>query len=468
MGFRTRGRVVLVVLALATVLLGVSCSQEPEGLTVTLSPSYESSKTAEDITVSPAVTEAADVIRYKAARSDGTCSSASTSEWITVNRSGGSFQINSVSPGRWVFTVGAFTASGLQVYEGSTEVTVGTGSNTVIAVVMKRCRDTAKGSLLIDVQSYARRGVLQNRLSVKYRRAGDSAWTEKLVTPGDLQEDYSIIPWYEEITGLPGGRYEVSMNILRDSQAYGGKTFTVDVFAGRQSAVRGFLGGGEKEKHKDLEITLHDLIAIAETFDTTLPIVGFVDTLTGQDFTEEILEKTGKHILYNCNASGISEFMSFDSLGIRPVYMQNYTVQQKLAVKLLLVTRNCQISCTSQTAGWLGNNDSNIPQVRTVYINRNIDTLALYMAGNVTRLILGRDPGFTTIRYRGLSMLDNVTELYIPSNITTIEDAGVNIHPSSVLSTACAHSSGTFKSTELAVKSYRSISWNTQKPMTEL
>lgn len=468
MRFNPRGcTAVMFPAILLSLLLIVSCSQEPECLTVTLSPSYESSKTVEDITVSPGISESANVIRYKAVRSDGTVSSASASGWTAANLNGSSFQITGVSPGRWIFTAGAFTQSGLQVYEGTAEVMIGTDTNTVVTVAMKRCRETAKGSLLIDVKSYAFRGDSENTLSVKYRRAGDSAWNEKVILPGGFENNYEKICWYEEITGLAGGRYEVSLSIMRGSQSYGGKTFTADVFAGRQSSVTGFLSGGETEKHNPLSITLHDLIAIAETFNVTLPIVGFVDTLTGQDFTEEILETTGSHTLYNCNASGISQYMSFESLGIRPVYMQNYTDEQKRAVKLLLVTKNCQISCGPENTGWLGNSGSKTPDVRTVYINRNIDALALYKAANITRLILGRDSGFTTIGYRGLSGLNSLSKLYIPANITTIADGGVSVI-NSELYTACAHSSGTFSASKLSVYGYRNIRWNNQIAMTAL
>lgn len=466
MRFIPRGCAVLLFPVLSLLFLQVACSQEITGQSVTLSPSYESSKTVEDITISPDPGTSAPVIKYKARRADGTSSAASTSDWTAVPSGTGSFQISNVSAGRWIFTVGAFTSAGLQMYEGSAEVMVLPGKNINAYVVMKRCRETAKGSLLIDVNSYARRGVKNNTLSVRYRRAGDSAWSELEIQPGTLTDNYKKIPWYEEITGLSGGRYEVCLNCMRDGVAYGGKTFTVDVFAGRRSSVTGFLSGGETEKHEDLEISLHDLIDIAETFDIRLPIVGFVDTLTGRDFTEEILSKGGKHTLYNCNASGISEFMSFDSLGIRPVYMQNYTDEQKRAVKLLLVTRNCQISAGTNT-GWLGNAYGKIPAVKTVYVNRNLDTMALFYASNVDRLILGRDPAFTTIKYRGLGMMNSVPELYIPSNIAVIEEAGVNIYTQGLV-VWCAREEETYEDFCLSVSGYWNISWNTEKPIREL
>lgn len=468
MRFTTRGCAVLLLPVLSLLFLQVCCSQEPAGQVVTLSPSYDSSKDIEDIediTVSPDPGTAAPVIKYKARRADGTESTASTSVWTPVSP-GESFQIGNVSAGRWIFTVGAFTSAGLQMYEGTAEVMVLSGRNISACVVMKRCREAAKGSLLIDVSSYVRRGVLENTLSVKYRRAGDSAWTELEIQGGALTDNYSKIPWYKEITGLSGGRYEVCLNCMRDGLAYGGRTFTVDIFAGRRSEVTGFLSGGETEIHKPLGITLHDLIDIAEAMDVRQPIVGFIDTLTGQDFTDEILPKNGEHILYNCNTESITPGTGFERLGIRPVYMQNYTDEQKRAVKLLLVTRNCQIS-TGTNTGWLGNEYKMVPQVRTVYVNRNIDATALFYATNVTRLILGRDPAFTTIRYRGLGALDSVPELYIPSNITVIEEEAVSIHPDELV-VWCAHPEKTFPSYCLSVKGYRSISWNTEIPIREL
>lgn len=466
MRFITRGCAVLLLPVLSVLFLHVACSQEMSGQTVTLSPSYESSKTAEDISISPDPGTRASVIKYKARRADGTSSAASVSDWTEASSSADSFQISNVSAGRWIFTVGAFTTAGLQMYEGSAEVMVQSGRNVSATVVMMHCRESARGSLLIDVSSYARRGVASNTLSVKYRRAGDSAWTEVEVLPGTLTENYSIIPWNKEITGLSGGRYEVCLNCMRDGKAYGGKTFTVDVFAGRRSSVTGFLSGGETEKHETLKISLHDLIDIAETFDVRLPIVGFVDTLTGQDFTEEILAKGGEHTLYNCNASGISGYMSFDSLGIRPVYMQNYTDEQKRAVKLLLVTRNCLISAGTNT-GWLANTYNKVPAVKTVYVNRNLDVMALYFASNVDRLILGRDPAFTKISYRSLSVMNSVPELYIPSNIKEIEEDAVAIHSPNLV-VWCAQPAGTFEDYCLAVRGFKNISWNTEKPIREL
>ena len=466
MKFITRGCAVLLFPVLSLMFLYVGCSQEMSGRIVTLSPSYDSSKDLEDISISPDPGTAAPVIKYKARRADGSSSAASTADWTSAVSTSDSFQISNVSAGRWIFTVGAFTTAGVQMYEGTAEVMVLTGRNVSATVVMRRCRENAKGSLLIDVSSYAGRGFTDNTLSVRYRRAGDPEWSEIEIRSGTLTDNYTRIPWYKEITGLSGGRYEVCLNCMRDGIAYGGRTFTADVFAGRRSEITGFLDGGETEKHETLKVSLHDLIDIAEASDVRLPIVGFVDTLTGQDFTEEILSKGSEHTLYNCNAEQITENMSFESLGIRPVYMQNYTDEQKSSVKLLLVTRNCQIS-TGTNTGWLANAYGRIPAVKTVYVNRNLDTMALFYASNVDRLILGRDPAFTTIRYRGLAMMDSVPELYIPSNITEIENDGVNIHTAGLV-VWCAQDVKTFADYCLAVKGYRSISWNTEKPIREL
>lgn len=413
---RTRITVLLILFLLSA----VSCSQDKGFSEVTLNL-----VTGEkDLSVS--MDSAPEVFEYRIS------SNQTQGDWVRLGEGQSSTVLGGIRAGQWVFEGRAYSSSNVLMYEGSAAVMIGQGNNNNVSLYLRRTNvsSAGTGNLSFTITTPVSRNRTSETLQIKYRLVGTENYSFRVLPSPEIPQEGNLKTWTAGLNTIPAGFYEVVVTLLNNQTEVLGRAFVADVRPGRTCTVTGKLDGGTGPESYTIELTLADLITLAENENCTKVITGLTDGFTGQDIDAAVINKGGTYQLRFCSRSSIGETDSLSTFGIL-TELYDFTNDSDRSVlsskEFIMITNDCTVLPSENWFQPGYKPADQLPKVRTMYVNKNLTgNFSISGVINLTRLILGNDMTAITGK-AAISNTNSLPELSIPAGITELGDKAIRL-----------------------------------------
>ena len=256
---------IMIVLAIMTMALFVSCSDEvkqPALAKASINVQLSDPKSL-TVTDQAAITE----YRYKAEPLfTDQFTTGATGDFVRLGTDASDpLPIGNISPGKWRFSVRGLNSNGIIIATGTIEQYVSSEGDNIITVPIVTDRTIGKGRVTINVTSDATSDSKMG-LIVRYRATNESSFNTRTTWNATYSPDKSTVTLSGAVENLDAGLYEFHF-ILTDNGVYiGGESHTIQIVSQSTTTVSG---------------TILPAKEFTETLDITSP--GFIQGSLGED-----------------------------------------------------------------------------------------------------------------------------------------------------------------------------------------